>query len=220
MDVVVAPNAEEASHAVAVRLSRWLRDAVAKRGAATLALSGGSTPARMVRELTADGDVPWWKVDVWQVDERVAPNGDPARNAALLAPFTAAGARTHPMPVTAKDLRAAARRYAAALPEQFDVVHLGVGDDGHTASWPPGDPVIDAAGPVALCGLFNGFVRMTLTPAPVNAARRRLVEVSGSSKAEPVGRWLGGDRDLPIARVRRTGTLVVLDADAAAALAR
>ena len=112
--------------------------------------------------------VPWEAVDVWQVDERVAPDGHPDRNANQLAGLPG---RHHLMPVTARDLRRAAARYAATLPERFDVVHLGMGPDGHTASWPPGDPVVDSDRPVDLCGEFNGRVRMTLTP-PVDQRRQ------------------------------------------------
>jgi 6-phosphogluconolactonase/glucosamine-6-phosphate isomerase/deaminase len=104
------------------------------------------------------------------------------------------------------------------LPDRFDVVHLGVGDDGHTASWPPGDPVADSDEPVSLSGQYNGFVRMTLTPRVVNAARHRLVLATGEAKASPISQWLLGDASLPIQRVRRTETVVVLDRAAAALL--
>ena len=109
----------------------------------------------------ARADLPWDRVGVWQVDERVAPDGDPDRNANQLNGFPG---RHHPMPVTAADLDRAATRYAKTLPERFDVVHLGMGPDGHTASWPPSDPVIDSERPVALSRPYQGRVRMTLTP--------------------------------------------------------
>lgn len=124
------------------------------------------------------------------------------------------------MPATATDLDAAAARYAASLPERFDVVHLGMGDDGHTASWPPGDPVIDSPYAVDVSREFNGRVRMTLTPTTVNRARMRVVLVTGAGKAPMVERWLAGDPavpvpvPIPIQRVRRTGTVVVLDREA------
>jgi 6-phosphogluconolactonase/glucosamine-6-phosphate isomerase/deaminase len=155
---------------------------------------------------------------VFQVDERVAPDGDPARNAALLDLLPVAASRRKAMPVTARDLRAAARRYAAALPDRFDVVHLGLGDDGHTASWPPNDPVVDSGDPVALCSEYRGYVRMTLTPGVVNAARHRLVLATGTDKAHPVERWLLGDRSVPVQHVHRTATVLVLDQAAAARL--
>jgi 6-phosphogluconolactonase/glucosamine-6-phosphate isomerase/deaminase len=170
-------------------------------------------------------DVPWPAVEVFQVDERVAPDGDPDRNAGQLAVLAVQRRRLHLMPVTSTDLGAAAARYAARLPEQFDIVHLGMGDDGHTASWPPGDPVIDSARRVDISGEFNGRVRMTLTPGTVNRARMRLVLVTGAGKAPMVERWLAGDptittpdpnpipnpNPLPIQRVRRSDTVVVLD---------
>jgi len=215
MDIHVAPDAAQAATDGAEWVARQLRNAVRRRGTATVAVSGGSTPALMFADL-AQMDVPWSAVDVWQVDERVAPDDDPARNAHLLAALPVANSRVHLMAVTVRDQRAAARRYASSLPDRFDVVHLGMGDDGHTASWPPADPVIDCADPVAMSGFYNGFVRMTLTPVVVNAARHRLVLAPGAAKATPMRRWLLEDRSMPIQRVRRTNTLVVID-DAAAA---
>lgn len=215
MDVRIAPDAAAAAEAAAEWLARRLRDAVRRRGAASLAVSGGSTPAAMFRAV-AGMQVPWQHVTVWQVDERVAPDGHPDRNAALLALLPAA--RVRPMPVTVRDLPGGARRYAASLPDRFDVVHLGLGDDGHTASWPPGDPVVDAHAPVAISGEYRGRVRMTLTPPVVNAARSRLVLAAGPDKAAPVAAWLLHRSSLPVERVRRTATVVVLDAAAAASL--
>lgn len=217
MDIHVEPTAEAASAYTANRIARRLRAAVADRGAATIALSGGSTPRAMLGLLAAD-DLPWSAITVYQVDERVAPDGDPDRNAGMLDVLPVAKRNLKLMPVTAANHAAAARRYAASLPERFDVIHLGLGDDGHTASWPPGDPVVDVAQPVAMCGVFNGRIRMTLTPATVNAARWRIVEVSGSAKAPAVRGWVDGDRSLPIVHVKRTGTLASLDAAAAARL--
>lgn len=163
-------------------------------------------------------DVPWPTLTVWQVDERVAPDGDDARNAEQLA---ALPCRVRPMPVTSRDLRRAARRYSAALPERLDVVHLGVGDDGHTASWPPGDDTpIASTRRVELVGEFHGRRRVTLTRRMVNDARSRVVLATGSTKRPVVERWLAGDGSLPISAVRRTGTVVVLDPAAAPSRAR
>ncbi len=158
-------------------------------------------------------DLPWDRVHVWQVDERVAPDGDPARNAVQLDAFPGT---VHAMSVTSVDLRGAARRYGAGLPTQFDVVHLGIGDDGHTASWPPGDDdVVTSSRAVELVPEFNGFVRMTFTPRVVNAARTRIVLATGITKAPMVERWLLGDTTLPVTRVHRTATVICLDAAAA-----
>jgi 6-phosphogluconolactonase/glucosamine-6-phosphate isomerase/deaminase len=248
MDVRVV---DDPARVAAEMIARRLRDAVRRRGSATIAFSGGSTTPPMLAVL-ATLDVPWSAVEVFQVDERVAPDGDPDRNAGQLAVLPLTGVRPpggpgdvgpgdvgqgdvgqgdvgqgdvgqgrtavlRAMPVTATDLDAAAARYAASLPERFDVVHLGMGDDGHTASWPPGDPVIDSPLAVDVSGEFNGRIRMTLTPGAVNRARMRLVLVSGAGKAPMVERWLAGDTTIPvpipipIQRVRRTDTVVVLD---------
>jgi 6-phosphogluconolactonase/glucosamine-6-phosphate isomerase/deaminase len=195
-------------------LARRLRDAVRRRGSAALAVSGGDSAPPMFDVLLAH-DVPWADVAVWQVDERVAPDGDPARNAGQLAEFPC---RVELMPVTAKDLKAAARRYAARLPERFDVVHLGLGDDGHTASWPPGHPVVDSDRTCEAIEEFNGFERMTLTPTVVNGARARLMLTYGASKAPMVQRWMLRDVELPVSRLRRSDTWVMLDSAAAADL--
>jgi 6-phosphogluconolactonase/glucosamine-6-phosphate isomerase/deaminase len=188
-----------------------------------MAVSGGSTAPRMFGEL-ATLDVPWRKVAIWQVDERVAPDGDPDRNANQLVTLAA---KHHLMPVTARDLIASADRYARSLPDRFDVVHLGMGSDGHTASWPPGDPVIVSREPVALSGEYQGRVRMTLTPPVINRARGRVVLVLGADKADALARWLNpilgpvaGNRSTgsgvsmsspPIARLRSTGTVIFCD---------
>ena len=166
----------------------------------------------------ADLSVPWEATTVFQVDERVAPDGDPDRNANLLEALRSHGAMINLMPVTSEDLESASRRYAALVPDRLDAVHLGVGDDGHTASWPPGDPVIHADGVVAVSGEYKGRVRMTLTVPTVNAARHRLVLATGTAKATIIERWLLHDDALPIERVGRSNTLVVLDSRAAARL--
>jgi 6-phosphogluconolactonase/glucosamine-6-phosphate isomerase/deaminase len=208
---------EDAAAWAARSIARRLVDAVRRRGSAAVAVSGGSTAPPMLAALAGARSVAWDAVDVWQVDERVAPDGDRDRNANQLTDFP--GRRHHLMPVTARDLRRAAARYATSLPERLDVVHLGIGPDGHTASWPPGDPVVDSERAVDLCGEFNGRVRMTLTPRAVNAARSRIVLATGADKASVVAAWLADHplgTHLPITRLRRSGTVVVLDPDAAA----
>ncbi len=195
-------------------LARRMRDAVRRRGQAAVAVSGGGSASPMFDVFLAQ-DVPWAAVTVWQVDERIAPDGHPARNAGQLVDFPC---RVELMPVTDLDLAAAAARYASGLPDRFDVVHLGLGDDGHTASWPPAHPVVDSDRGCDVIDEFNGFRRMTLTPPVVNAARSRLMLTFGASKAPMVQRWLLRDGELPVARLRRTHTWVMLDPAAAAGL--
>ncbi len=207
---------DEPAAAAADWMVRRLRTAVRTRGHAALAVSGGSTAPPMIDAIEtafASDRLAVGRVTVWQVDERVAPDGDAARNAVQLARLPC---RVRLMPVTASDRRSAARRYAATLPDRFDVVHLGIGDDGHTASWPPDQPsVARSARSVELTGPFNGRERMTLTAQVINAARARAVLVTGAAKQPVIERWLARDHDLPITLVRRAGTVLFVDRAAA-----
>ncbi|NNE13025.1 MAG: 6-phosphogluconolactonase [Ilumatobacter sp.] len=209
MDIRVGAHAEQRA---ATFIADRLRDAHRRRGEAFVALSGGSTAPPMIAELL-DQDVPWETTIVWQVDERVAPDGDRARNANQLSVLPC---QVRLMPVTAADLEASARQYGALLPERFDVVHLGLGDDGHTASWPPGDPgPVESHRSVEVVAEFHGLPRMTLTLLVVNAARSRAVLTVGAEKRPMVERWFLGDESLPITRVTSDDTFVFLDEQAA-----
>ena len=194
------------------RAALWVADrlwsAIAARGAAHLAVSGGSTPLAMFSALAAL-PMPWSQVHVWQVDERVAPDGDKDRNAGQLSILRDAGAVIHQMDVTNVALEAAAIAYANALPTRCDVVHLGLGDDGHTASWPPGNDVVHAAGNVAVVGPFNGRMRLTLTPRVVNDARSVMFLVAGESKAAMLARLQACDPTIPASVVR--GATILTD---------
>jgi 6-phosphogluconolactonase len=194
------------------------RAAIAARGMFTLAVSGGHTPGQMFAELALHGDFPWDQTAIYQVDERIAPDGDPDRNLTLLwdnlpeAAFT----QLHPMPVQDEDLAQAADGYARALPERFDLIHLGIGADGHTASLVPGDPVLDVLDrDVALTGLYMGLPRMTVTYPVLNRARFLLWLITGKEKREALGRLLKADESIPAGRVARTNALIVADARAA-----
>ena len=217
MELRISPDPAAAADDAADLLARRIARAVRDRGTCHVAVSGGSTPSLMFAAL-ARRDLPWAELHVHQVDERVAPAGDADRNLGLLAVLPMPRRNLHAMPVERTRLGTAARAYARGLPDRLDVVHLGIGDDGHTASWPPGDPVADSDDPVALSAPYQGRVRMTLTPLVVNAARSRLVVVSGASKAAAVSRWLLDDPTVPVQRVRRTATTVVLDTAAASSL--
>jgi len=192
------------------------RQAIEVRGRFAFAVSGGRTPWAMFRALEAE-DLPWDRVEVWQVDERVAPDGDPDRNLTSLGPLIPAGARLHPMPVNEDDLEAAAASYGASLPEAFDLVHLGMGDDGHTASLVPGDPVVEIADrDVGLTAEYRGRRRMTLTYPVLDRCRRVLWLVTGTDKAPMLPRLLAGDPSIPAGRVSAPDQLVVADRAAAA----
>ena len=191
------------------------REAVADRGTFTFAVSGGRTPWAMFEALARE-DVPWDHVGIWQVDERVAPYGDSDRNLTSLEPLAPPGVTLYPMPVEGPDLDAAAERYAASLPLAFDLVHLGLGDDGHTASLIPDDAVLDVADrDVALTAEYRGRRRMTLTYPVLARARRVLWLVTGADKAPMLPRLLRADPSIPAGRVRAPEQLVVADAAAA-----
>jgi 6-phosphogluconolactonase len=193
------------------------REAVAERGSFSLALSGGRTPLPMYEAL-ADADLPWGATTVFQVDERVAPAGDPDRNLThiVLALPPALQGRLRPMPVGEEDLEAAAARYATELPDPLDVVHLGIGPDGHTASLVPDDAVLGVADRrVAMtAGEYQGRRRMTLTYPALDAARRIVWLVAGGDKHDALARMQAGDEGIPAGRVSQANATLVADAAA------
>lgn len=230
IEVEILPDTEALAARAADLVVERLAGAVADRMVATLAVSGGGTPLPFFAEL-AERKLPWGAVHVFQVDERVAPSGHDDRNltglrTALLDRVPIPPGNVHPMPVEADDLEAAAAAYAdevrslTAPVGGLDVVHLGLGDDGHTASWPPGDPVVDSAADVAAIGPFNGRRRMTLTPPAVNRAGWIMWQIEGAAKAPMVARLVSGDPALPAAHVRRHAVTLLADTPAAADLPR
>ena len=191
--------------------------AVATGGSFTMAVSGGRSPWAAFAHLR-ELDVPWERTVVFQVDERCAPLDDPDRNLAhLRAALGDVPADVRPMPVEDPDPEAACRRYAAELPEFLDLVHLGLGPDGHTASLVPGDPVLDVVDRlVALTGsAYQGRRRMTLTYPAIARARQLLWLVEGTAKRAPLVALLDGDRRIPAGRVHADASLVVADRAAA-----
>jgi 6-phosphogluconolactonase/glucosamine-6-phosphate isomerase/deaminase len=161
--------------------------------------------------------MPWADTDLFQVDERVAPDGDPSRNLTNLRDSIGnAPARVHPMPVTDADLDAAARAYATVLPLQFDLVHLGLGPDGHTASLVPGDPVLDITDVlVGLTQPYQNHRRMTLTYPALARADQLLWLISGDDKRDALAKLLAGDESIPASRVQAARSLIMADEGAA-----
>jgi 6-phosphogluconolactonase len=197
-------------------VQRQAAAAVADHGQFTFAVSGGRTPWAMFAEL-ARMDMPWSQVTLFQVDERAAPDNDPDRNLTHLHDTLGdVKVSVVAMPVTATDLDAAAAEYAALLPDRFDLVHLGLGPDGHTASLVPGDPVLEVTDRlVAVTGPYQGHRRMTLTYPGLARAGQIMWLVTGADKAEPLARLLAGDRSIPAGRVEAGASLVLADTAAA-----
>jgi 6-phosphogluconolactonase len=222
MEINILASAEAVAREGAAIIAAEARAAVAARGHFMLAVSGGHTPWLMLRDLSGE-DIPWNGVHVAQVDERVAPAGHPDRNLTHLRESLIERAPLRPeqiyaMPVEASDLEAAASRYAQTLrgiagsPPVFDLVHLGLGPDGHTASLVPGDPVLDVTdADIALTGVYQGRRRMTLTYPMINRSRRILWLVTGNDKVGMLMRLRDGDSSIPSGRIARDNACVIAD---------
>jgi 6-phosphogluconolactonase len=212
----VMASADLVARAAAGYVQRQAAAAVAEHGQFTFAVSGGRTPWAMFAEL-ARMEMPWGQVTLYQVDERAAPDGDPDRNLTHLHDSLGdIKASVVAMPVTAPDLDTAAAGYAALLPGRFDLVHLGLGPDGHTASLVPGDPVLEVTDRlVAVTGPYQGHRRMTLTYPALARGAQIMWLVTGADKAEPLAKLLAGDRSIPAGRVEAEASLVIADTAAA-----
>ena len=228
MRIDVLPDADAAAQKAAAVIASQVR-AAAPRGRFAMAVSGGHTPWQMLRALASE-DLPWERVHVLQVDERVAPAGDPNRNLVHLRESLIEHAplrpeQIHGMPVEEADLERAAQHYAATLeqlagsPPVLDLVHLGLGPDGHTASLVPGDPVLRVNDKdVALAGPYQGHRRMTLTYPVINRARSILWLVTGGEKAPVLPRLLAGDQTIPGGRIAQEHAVMIADRAAASQL--
>jgi 6-phosphogluconolactonase len=220
IDMEVLDTAESVAKRAAGVIAEEARKSVAARGRFVIAVSGGHTPWIMLREL-ANEDVPWPAVHIVQVDERVAPAGHPDRNLTHLreslldhAPLSAE--QIQAMPVECVQLEAAAAKYAATLPAILDLVHLGLGPDGHTASLVPGDAVLNVSdADVAMTGIYQGRRRMTLTYPMINRSRRALWVVTGAEKVNALHRLLDGDQTIPAGRIGRQQAVLLADQAAA-----
>jgi 6-phosphogluconolactonase len=222
MKFQVFTNADMVAREAAKVIAAEARAAVSARGQFTIAVSGGRTPWQMLRDL-ANEEIPWANVQVFQVDERIAPAGDPDRNLthlreSLLSHAPLRPEQIHAMPVEENDLTAAVKSYVATLqkiagsPPALDLVHLGLGPDGHTASLIPGDPVLKITNAdVALTGIYQKRRRMTLTYPLLNRARFVLWVATGAEKVEMLARLRNGDVSIPAGRICRDNALVLAD---------
>jgi 6-phosphogluconolactonase len=229
MKIEIFADADSVAREAAKIIAADARAAVAERGRFVMAVSGGHTPWVMLRDL-AGVEVPWLSIYLAQVDERVAPTGHPDRNLthlreSLLEHAPLPPEQIYAMPVESPNLETAAKQYATALariagsPPVLDLVHLGLGPDGHTASLVPGDPVLRVNdSDVAVTGVYQERRRMTLTYPIINRARRVLWLVTGSEKAGMLVRLRDGDASIPAGRVNQERALVLADRAAAGQL--
>jgi len=229
MEIRQCNSVDDVAIAGADFIDARIAESISERGQFTMALSGGSTPWVMLREL-AQHDLPWEQVKIFQVDERVAPYGDAERNLVhikenLADRISLPAENLYAMPVTGVNLEEGAGRYEEELiklagqPPVLDVVHLGLGEDGHTASLVPGDPVLQVSDhDVATSGEYAGRRRMTLTYPIINRARHILWLITGEGKAEMLDRLIQADHDIPAGRVSQQQATVVADVAAMSAL--
>jgi 6-phosphogluconolactonase len=210
-DVRVFDDAESVAVAAADYIAEQARRAIQERDRFTFAVSGGTTPWRMLSKL-CECSLPWERVHLFQVDERLAPDGDTSRNlthirASLASRWGQLADRVHAIPI-GSDPNADVEAYASLLgriagtPPVLDLIHLGLGDDGHTASLVPNDPATKVShSDVALTQPYRGQRRITVTFPLLNRARQVVWVVVGADKRAAAQRLLAGDRSIPAACV-------------------
>jgi 6-phosphogluconolactonase len=231
MKLEILDNDEMVAQKAASLISDEARAAISLRGHFIMAVSGGRTPWKMLRTL-AEEDLPWERIHILQVDERQAPEGHPDRNLthlreSLLGHAPILPERIHAMQTEEQDLEAAADGYArsvreiAGSPSIIDLIHLGLGSDGHTASLVPGDPVLEVTDrDVAPTGIYQGRRRLTLTYPLINRARKILWLITGAEKREMLQRLLDNDLSIPAGRISQENAIVLADKEAAEKLMR
>lgn len=226
MNVEILPDVDSLAKRAAAIIAADARAAVSARGRFVMAVSGGKSPWLMLADL-ANEDMPWANVHVFQIDERIAPAGDPDRNYvhlrdSLLQHAPIPPEQIYAMPVESPDVDAAAKEYAHTLagvagkPPVLDLAHLGLGPDGHCASLIPNDPVLNVMDrDVAITGVYQGRRRMTLTYPVINRSRRILWLVSGKDKVSAFPKLRAADPSIPAGRISQTQALLLADREAA-----
>lgn len=231
MKLQIAKDADTAARQAAEFIAEQGREAIKNRGKFLLALSGGQTAVFLLNQLAAQ-DLAWAQLSVFQVDERVAPEGSPGRNLtdlqkALVVNGKLPASQLYPMPVNSEDLSTASRQYADTLkklcgsPPILDLVHLGLGTDGHTASLVPNDPMLKMTDKdVAVTNPYQGLRRMTLTYPIINRSRSILWLVTGAQKAPVLARLYDGDLSIPAGRINRECSVIFTDQDSSTSLSQ
>lgn len=228
MKIHIEQDADDLAFEAAAWIGEQARRALAERGTFAIALSGGRGPHRLF-ELLAREKIDWASVHIFQVDERAAPHDSPERNWSAIRTLLVERVplpvdRVHPMLVDADDLEAAAANYGAELERVLgaervlDLVHLGLGEDGHTASLLPGDRAPDSGAPVIVSMPYHGFRRLSLNYHLLSGARQRCWFVTGAAKSEVLPLVVDGDRSIPAGRILRDATICFVDQAAGALL--
>ena len=200
--LTVVPDAADVTDPAIEWLAAEITAAIRERGGCTLALAGGRTPEPVYRELASTADIDWARVAVFFGDERAVPPDHPESNyrmvrAALLSRVPIPAASVHRMEAERPDREAAARDYERSLPRGLDILVLGVGADGHTASLFPGSAALDEQRRLVLpvIGPKPPVERLTVTPPVIEAARSVVVLATGADKAAMVARAVEGPLD-------------------------
>ena len=222
MKTEIFPSADQVAKEAAAYIEQLIRETLAHKKTFSMAISGGRTPWEMLKILSK-ASLPWTRVNLFQVDERVAPDGHADRNLTQLfqaiegSPLVTQ-LRIFPMPVLAANLDEGCREYIQVLDEVtegkgLDLIHLGLGSDGHTASLVPGDGVLDLQDRLVACtqNTYQGRIRMTLTYPLLNSAKQILWIVTGSEKQEMVRRLLNQDASIPAGSIRQENALLMAD---------
>jgi 6-phosphogluconolactonase len=219
IDLEVVPDERAAAQRAAELVAAAGAAAVVERGIFSFAMSGGRSPWAMLAMLGSAEEMPWGETELFQVDERIASPGSQERNLThmVLGLSMDHQSALRPMSVTQRDLDAAAGEYESQLPDPIDLVHLGLGPDGHTASLVPGDPVLEVADRrVALTETaYQGHRRMTLTYPALDAARQIVWLVTGEEKRDALAKLLAANPSIPAGQVRNDRMIVVADEAAA-----
>lgn len=229
MELQILPDAETVAKKAVQVITELAWERTHLTGKFFFAVSGGSTPWKVLRQLAETAALPWEAIDLFQVDERIAPAGDAQRNLTrikenLLNHSALTKKQIHAMPVEQTDIESAAESYAQQLiklcgnPPKLDLIHLGLGEDGHTASLLPGDPARNSRELVVVTNKYQGLQRMTMTYPTINAARRRLWIVTGTHKQPMLERLYHGDESIPAGLVERDNAIILADQNAAGAL--
>jgi 6-phosphogluconolactonase len=215
IDLEVCADEKAAARRAAELIAAAGSASFAERNIFSFAMSGGRSPWAMLAILGELEEMPWPETELFQVDERIASPGSEDRNLThmVLGLSMDHQSTLRPMPVTQRDLEAAARDYESTLPDPLDCVHLGLGPDGHTASLVPGDPVLEVRDRrVALTETaYQGHQRMTLTYSALDSAGQIVWLVTGPDKVDALAKLLAGDTSIPAGLVANPNVTVVAD---------